>query len=240
MTTTPDGTLLGPAGIAQKYSKKVWSYWGGERESFEIVGPRSLVEAAYAIYKVAAGNNPKYDELAFDPGTGLASLRVGMTQDGPVKWELWNNEVQDPLYMAPQFNSLTDDDLVNAQTALAHGIPGSATGFKGLLRTYYGYLSFNRDQYQHSQWALRWSQNVSARSQVALDNTNKDKVTALPDSAKLNTLLGLQGVTGGEWLQKASSASEIGAHRWQLSGELWHALAWAKIPYGGTWEPKTA
>lgn len=97
------------------------------------------------------------------------------------------------------------------------------------------YWSSGRTEYPSSEFILRETKEVSLESLDRADYTSANRVATPPSTSTVNDLIG--NLPNGEWLKRYPQVERISKTRWQIVTEWWWALKWAKIPYGGSFDP---
>jgi hypothetical protein len=224
-------TLLGDQGTIEHNHRKSWTYNDGERESWEVRGTQELLDGVYALYKLAAGGNPAYESLDYDPGYGYGRVLISRTEDGAAVYELLANEFGKRPEHHSYFQSLGADTISATLKAFNDGVDETKSGYTSkqleLLRHLYGGV----DAIPDSGYVLRVSQTCSKRSILRPSYSGVNTVQTPPDVAAANALIG--NLPDGEWLKKAPQVITVGPRKWRIVQEWWWAEKWS-CAVGGT------
>ncbi|MDD4860787.1 MAG: hypothetical protein PHI33_01630 [Smithellaceae bacterium] len=253
ITDTSIYRIVGNTEIHQLRDERTWNPAEGVQTWRRFVGPAEKIKE-YFNELTAAGADSGGDEIreSYNGQAGQVHIRViddsggedgGNTEELNAVWELMSQDIQKPIESHPDFDSViaAKKREIEKKARDAESFIGGTDAETNL----YAYYSNQVLDYIATQLILRKSITVSTKSAITLSYANLNTVVAIgainPPSKLLGALTSLpkmDGTTGAwEWLKKGPQCRQLGRSKFALSYEWWGADRWAKIPYGGTWEP---
>jgi len=221
-------------------AKLNWAFTTGERQEVEIKGTETAVKAIYDNLKLVAGSQPTYDTMEYDPGRGVARLKLSKVVDNSesqpgvdeAEYEFFPVEYSKRPQHHSHFASLTTDQVSAVLKAAENpNINETSSGFTALSLELFRHLRYGVDDLTESGYALRETKIVSRRTTLQASYDNVNRVVDPPDISAINAIIGV--LPGGEWLKKAPTVTRVG-RRWRITQEWWLAERWS-VAYGGTW-----
>ena len=224
----------------------------GETTIETYKGQREQVKALYDAFVVNLAATPQYDTINFDPGKGLATLTLttvcsssSASQNIPrsiAMYEVYANELSNPIQSAPQFVDMTNAQMLEVLKAI-DALSGASGEWTTLQTQLYGELIHGHTEYFCSQYVLRETITTSNRLTVYASFADVNRVVSPPDQASANVLIGaVEGLmywpndVSLEWLKKSPIVRMTSAKTWEIITEWWGADKWSKLMYGGTLE----
>jgi hypothetical protein len=240
--------ILGSTEATPQGTKYRWQQGGGESKLYTWRGPTAAIAAIYDGFKNAALIDPTFVVMDYDEGKGLGTLTIQKAdaesvigtsvENGVTKlYEMFANEYLKPVHQNAWFTGdggLTVDQIVEVYKAFDAQQTG--VSFSNDLQTdLYDLLCKGTADYFESGYVIRESKIVNGRNAVRANFTLVNKVSAPPDNAAANTLIG--SLPAGEWLKKSPIVRQITKTRWHIETEWWWAEKWSAVLYGGTGDP---
>jgi len=245
--------ILGTNAAVEQGKKKRYQRGGSEDLLWTYRGPTAAVNTLYEAFKASALIDPRLAVLDLDEGRGLATLTVvyaddqatlGVsTENGITKiYEFIPNEFSKRPELAPYFEDITNDQIVQAYNAYRAGATDAQATAAPYNLADYGYVLYKllitgTEEYQQSAYVLRESKVVSGKNAVQTEFANVNRVETPPTAASSNNLIGAISALGGEWLKKAPAIRQISKTKWSVVTEWWWADKWSAVLYGGTLVP---
>lgn len=240
--------IFGSTEATQQGTKTRWQQGGGESKLYTWRGPTAAIESLYNGFVSAAAIDPTFVVMDFDPGKGLGTLTIQradpetvigtQVENGITKlYELFSNEFLKPVHQNAWFSGdagLTAAQIQEVYLAFETFTP-DATFDTDLQTQLYNLLCKGTQDYFESGYVIRESKIVNGRNAVQANFVNVNRVSAPPDGAAANTLIG--SLPSGEWLKKSPNVRQISKTKWHIETEWWWAEKWSAVLYGGTGSP---
>lgn len=246
-------SVVGSEEIVQLPDKRTWNPVDGVQTLKRFAGTSEAIAAKFN--ELSADANSGVDDMdeSINGKAGQLIARVmddsggsggGNTEELNAVWEVIAHDILKPIEAHSYFAGITAarKRYVEKCARDAESLDAAATDAEKIL---YAYYSAQMLDYFLSEFIIRKTTTVSARSTITASYVNTNRVVTLASigvpSALIGSLSSLpkgDGTSGAwEWLKKAPQVRQISKRKFQISYE-WHgAEKWSLRFYGGTWVP---